>query len=137
MHSINDKNLKVLHLNARGFTQSKIDNFEAFLKSLQVIPDVICFTETWFDLNNQKQSNLTGYNSYHLVRTSRQHGGVTLYVKEQLNCHQIQDLSFINEDIEINTIKVNVNSIQFVICGIYRPRFKHDRVEVLINFYQI
>ena len=42
IQSQSDKDIKVLHLDARGLTQKKIYNIEGFLKSLKIILDVIC-----------------------------------------------------------------------------------------------
>lgn len=124
----NSSNLNILHINSRSLSKN-IDNISAFLSSLSTPPDILVFTETWLNDSNKHLYQLLGYNSHHLVRTTRTQGGVSVYVSQTMKSEQLQELTTLNDSIEINTIKVTAKTSTYTICGIYRPHKKHEAVD--------
>lgn len=90
-------------------------------------------TEIWLNKTNKHIYQLPGYHAYHLVRTNRAHGGVTIFISNDLQSEQLKDLTQISDNIEINTVKVTTQSLSFIICAIYRPHGKHELVEEFTN----
>ena len=129
---VNSNKLNILHINSRSLPKN-IDNITAFLNALSVSPDILAITETWLNDTNKHLYQITGYNSYHLVRTTRGQGGVSIYISNNIQCEQLQELTILNESLEMNTIKVTDNSCNYVICAIYRPHSKHEAVEEFSN----
>ena len=126
------KHLNILHLNSRSLPKN-IDNIKAFLNSLIAPPDVLAITETWLSETNKELFQLSGYQSYHLVRTIRPQGGVSVYISNNIQSTQIKELTLINDNIEMNTTKITIDSNSFVIIAIYRPHSKHEGVEAFTN----
>ena len=82
------------------------------------MPDVFIFTETWYD--GYSPFVIPGYVDYHSIRNGRS-GGVSIYIKNQINSSKIDAHSYANEFIEICTVKVSFNDNNLFICGVYRP----------------
>ena len=120
--------LKIIHINARDLP-SKIDQLTALLSSLHRPPDVLCISETWLEISETEFCNIPGFYAYHVVRKQRSHGGVSIFVANHLNSNQLSESSYIHDDIEVNTIDVNVSNKTFTISAVYRPHSKHIRVD--------
>lgn len=120
--------LKIIHINARSLS-GKIDLISALLGSLQRRPDILCISETWLQSSDIDTCNIAGYYAYHVFRGHRSHGGVSMFVSDHLNSIQLLEHSYIHDEIEINSVDVHVSNKTYTICGIYRPHFKHNRVD--------
>ena len=129
---VNDNKLNIVHMNSRSLPKN-FDKITAFLSCLSTPPDILAFTETWLTDNNKHLYQLPGYHSYHLIRNTRTQGGVSVFISNKLNTEQLCELTIINEDIEINTIKINNIFQNTIICAIYRPHSKHILVEEFSN----
>ena len=116
----NTNELKILHINIRSL-EGKFDKLSAFIHSLKHKIDVLCVTETWLKPENEYLFNLPNYASYHLSRTTREHGGVSIFVHNRLKSKQLSKYSAVDEEIEINTVKVSISKTDYNICAIYRP----------------
>ncbi len=79
---------------------------------------MLAITETWLTDHNTHLYQLEGYHSYHVTRQRRSQGGVSLFVSNEFHFVPLSDLSFINEDIEINSIKITSKSLNFIVCTI-------------------
>ena len=132
LFSEEQRNLSVMHMNARSLPKN-FDKITVFLNSLVMSPDIIAITETWLNDTNKYLFQLPGYHPHHLTRQTRTHGGVTLFISNDIHSEPIDTLTIINDDIEILTIKINVNSVSYYICAIYRPHSKHERVKEFSN----
>ena len=124
--------LNILHINSRSLPRN-IDNIVAFLNSLITPPDILVVTETWLSDRNKDFFQLPGYHSYHLVRNVRAHGGVSIFISNKIESSQLKELTVINDNIEINTTRVSIDSITYVICAIYRPNSKHEGIEAFTD----
>ena len=134
-----ENNLNFLHVNSRSL-QKNFDNIIAFMNSLSAFPDILTISETWLTTTNKHLYELPGYHCYHLTRTIRPHGGVSVYISNSLKSQQIQECTLINDDIEIITVKIHTASNIYNLCSIYRPHSKHIGVEefndILCNILQ-
>ena len=120
--------LNILHINTRSL-QNKLEQISALLCSLTRAPDIICVSETWLQESSFEFCNINGYHSYHVFRRNRCHGGVSVFVSNHLNSNQVTNLSFIHDDIELNTVEVIDNRFSYTVCAVYRPHGKYDRVD--------
>ena len=78
-------------------------------------PDILNLNETWFKENSCREIN--GYSGYHVTRSNNQ----PVYVKSTIESSSIPELSFVNEDIEICTVKTSLDNTSYYFLGIYRP----------------
>ena len=92
-HDIYKKKIFALNFNMQSFN-AKIDEFSSFLSDLNLLPKILCLTETWFTTLNQQ--NLRGYKAYHSIRSDdRVHGGVSILILDSIpvNCAEISSKS--------------------------------------------
>lgn len=126
----------IIHLNIRSLPKN-FDSFKAMLNCLPKEPDVIPLTETWLSDTTKHLYCMEGYSAFHLVRDNREHGGISVFVRNGMQTHVVNEYCFINEFIELYTLKVKIDSVEYVIATVYRPHSKHIAVnvftDVLIN----
>lgn len=111
--------LSFFHLNIRSFHRN-IDETLVFLNSLRYEFSVIVLTETWL-LSESDYINVDGYVPFHSVRGDRRGGGVTILVREHLDCDVIPALTACNDIFEICSVRVKCSSKSYNILGVYRP----------------
>ena len=111
-----DKNfLNILNYNIRSFYQ----NSNLFLPIVELsMPHILVLTETWFTDNYHPP--IVNYESYHSIRSSRS-GGVSVFVIDNLTSRKIDELSYVNENIEVCSVEICLPNENFYILGIYRP----------------
>ena len=86
-------------------------------------------TETWF--SDDTCTDIPGYNSYHINREDRRGGGVSIYVGNHFQSHQVDELSYVSETLEVKTVKLTLNPrLTVQVVGVYRP---HQNVIVFNN----
>ena len=117
-----------MHINSRSLPRN-FDHITAFLNTLSTPPDILSITETWLSENNKEHFQLPGYHSFHLVRNIRTQGGVSVFVANSIKSLQIKELTILNDNIEINTLRITFNSSSYIICTIYRPHSKYEAVQ--------
>ena len=105
----------IFSANVRSF-YANFDKFELIFTSNKK-PDILVLCETWFEDSNK--CDLPNYHSFHTIRGRG--GGISVYVKSDLNCHSIPRFSYQNSLIEINCVKVLLGDKWFFILGVYRP----------------
>ena len=116
--TLNDSNfISVFNQNIQSFN-AHLDEF-MLLFNEKSMPDCFIFSETWHD--GHTPVLIPGYTGFHTVRESRRSGGVSIFVKNSLNCELIKELSYINETIEVCTVKISSVNSQLILCGVYRP----------------
>ena len=125
------KNLFILNFNIRSFN-SNIDEFYLFINELNLKPDIVVLTETWFA--EQSTANLEGYYGYHCTRLQGHlGGGVSIYIKKAINPKVIiQDVCSLPE-IEFLRLNVVLNNKKTLILLQY---IDHQLVVSLRAFYQ-
>ena len=82
-------------------------------------PDIIALSETWF--TNETTEDLQHYKGYHVTRPSGRGGAITLFVRDSIDSSAVEQTSFQSPTIEINTVKILIESQEYYIIGIYRP----------------
>ena len=124
--------LNILHLNSLSLS-NKIDSIASIFQTLKRSPDILCVTETWLQEPSKDLCSLGGFRAFHLCRTTRSHGGVSVFVANNLQVDQVENLTFITNEIEINTVKVNIGDSSYTICTIYRPDNKYTNIDSFTN----
>ena len=90
------------------------------MKSVNLTPDVIIFSETFFTDSNIQ--NLPGYNGFHSYRATRNGGGVSVYVLDKYISDYVHDMCFVTDQSEVCTVMIDIpNSIKIKVLGFYRP----------------
>ena len=120
--------LNILHINIRSL-QKFFDNLISFIKCFPKPPDIIAVSETWLKESTHHLYQLDGYVAHHVYRTTKEHGGVCFFINSDYHAELIQQYTFVNNDIEICTIKLKSTTPNYVISVIYRPNSKHVAVE--------
>ena len=81
-----DKNiLNFMQFNIRNLETNFIQ-LETLLSTLPKPPDILALTETWLNEENKDSYSIEGYNIYREVGKLREHGGVSLCVRNDLVC---------------------------------------------------
>lgn len=75
-------------------------------------PQIFVLTETWF--TEDFQASITGYNSYHSIRTQRS-GGVSIYVSDALKSRKLDHFSYVDETIEVCTTEIDLVLEKFIL----------------------
>ena len=105
-YSLND--LKVLHVNIRGL-QSNLDRVKVMLDDFYDTNnahfDILMFSETWLTHLTTSLVEIPNYHAFHAYRTSTVHGGVSLYIKDNVKLSDIEDVNtdFIEQKLETLT----------------------------------
>ena len=129
MNIINDnESLSLFHFNIRSLEYNLV-HLEALLSNLLKTPDIIALTETWLNQYNMDNFFIEGYNAFHIVREPNEHGGVSLFVRDGLQCEKIDEFSYRNSLIEICSIKLLVSGSSYTIAAIYRPSDKYKCIK--------
>lgn len=83
------------------------------------MPNVFIFTETWFTPDFTLE--IAGYKAYHVYRSVRRSGGVSIYVKNSFSSSKFDNLCMVNDTIETCSISLTINNINYILMGMYRP----------------
>ena len=121
-----NKVFNIFHSNVNGL-DTHFENLHEFLSNKNTPTfDVINVTETsqQEDLNFKTNVKLKGYNMFTNGSNSAK-GGVAIYVKEQYDSFEREDLKIRDNDYETSWIEIKNKNCKNIICGcIYRhPRY--------------
>lgn len=109
------ENFSIVHYNVQSIL-NKLDLIESELRNF----DVICITETWLDPRTQNSAlNINGFNLYRRDRDGDNHGGICVYVQENVYSCRRSDLELPN--IESIWIEVVTHNTKQLIGTFYRP----------------
>ena len=86
--------LSIIHFNIRSLP-TNLHHLEVLLVSFTQLPDIIVLTETWLTKDKKDTINLNGYYSFNLVRDQKLHGGVSIYIKQNIDTKLLEKFSFI------------------------------------------
>lgn len=109
------KDIAVFHLNTRS-VKNKVDDIVTLFEMCKVTFDVIMFSETWCQ-SDQDMLILPGYNNFSLNRSERRGGGVSIMVNREFQCEKLLSFTEITENYEILSLKCE-NKLFSVV---YRP----------------
>ena len=83
------------------------------------LPQIIILTETWF--SEVYQDSIPGFIPFHSYRVGRRSGGVSVFVGEQFSAKSLNTLCFVDNDIEVCTVQLDLCNETIVIIAVYRP----------------
>ncbi|MES9994358.1 MAG: reverse transcriptase family protein [Candidatus Thiodiazotropha sp.] len=111
---IKDK-FSVVHYNVQSIS-NKIDILESELSNF----DIICLTETWLDGRTSNDTiSLKEYNLYRRDRVGDNHGGICVYVKQNVHSRRRHDIELPN--IECVWVEVSTHNKKILLGTFYRP----------------
>ena len=116
----NDNIFSMTHLNIKSLT-NKLDSLKQLLNWLYLPYQII--TETWLNDTNDDIFKLDSYDFFKVNRTSRNGGGVGIYISKNMNFKLRRDLNINDENI-MESVCVEIitpNKKNIVIGVIYRP----------------
>ena len=117
----------LFHLNIRSCSQN-FNELLLLLATMKVKFSVIVLTETWLK-DKTHAPNIPGYVAYHSIRPNgKGYGGVSIYIKNELQSSEITEFSINNEIMESVGAKVSIYNKNINIIGIYKsPRSLLDQ----------
>ena len=116
---IHPDDLFVLNFNIRSFN-CNYDEFSVFVHDLNLQPDIIILTETWFTVSNQ--SCIEGYVGHHCVRENRSGGGVSVFVKGSSKGKIFARSTVSLPEIELVHLNIVFDELYSIdVVAIYRP----------------
>ena len=101
----------------------------AMISALRLPPDIVAVSENWLKESNKDSFQLNGYNSFHMVRSARIRGGVSLFVRNNINADICDNFSYVSPEIEICTVNLTLGKEKYKVAAVYRPRSKHEHVK--------
>ena len=124
----------ILHSNLNGL-ENKFDEYHNFIASTQLNLDVLCISETSQKENNNFNLNVSieGYKQPFALGSKTARGGVAIYVKNDLNVIERNDLNINNISFEAIWIEILNSKTKNILCGcIYRH--PNSDVEEFTNY---
>ena len=120
--SFADKNLNILHLNARSIhSDIRFDEFQLFISGSNVQWQVICISESWMSNEMIPLRQLDGYTGYFKNRKIKSGGGVIIYVSNNHIQHS-SEIIMENNCLEAVFVQCQLSpSVTFIVGQIYRP----------------
>ena len=122
MHKFSEKHLNILHLNIRSIlSDSKFEEFQLFLKSVDIRWHAICLSETWLTDEMIPLRQLDGYTGYFNNRNGKIGGGVAIYLNNQYIQHSSQIML---HDTSLETIFIRCqlsSSLEIIVGQTYKP----------------
>ena len=113
--------LQIMHLNIRSFYK----NFNSLLMLLEDlttnrhIPDVIVLCETFLNNITLVGAILNGYKGYHSVRLNQMGGGVSIFVKDDINVTKVT-VSYCKSFVEVIGLELLYHNETFHVLEVYR-----------------
>ena len=125
---IDPSSLKIIHHNARSLmTEGRLDEYHSIFQTLKNPFDILVFTETWLTPDKVELCNFDQFQSIHLLRPINEDldfklrgGGVSIFIKNNLQFTHRQDLTVMETYIECSFIEMKFNNDKYLIGGIYR-----------------
>ena len=106
---------KIVHYNVQSI-MNKVDLIESECLNF----DVICITETWLDDSIVDEDiKIENFNLFRRDRPGGHHGGVCMFVRNNVFCRRRRDLELPN--IECIWVEVSIKHKQYLIGTFYRP----------------
>ena len=134
----NKDNFSLMNLNIRSIS-ANIDTLNAFLSSLCIQFDILCFTESWLNSSTKDLIHFNNYDSEHTLRPSRRGGGVSIFIKNSISYQKLESCCLSLPFIESLFIYLEFRGKKIIIANIYRPPNSNndlfiDKLNELIQF---
>ena len=125
--------LNILHHNIRS-SNKNLKNLLQYVNELNLTFSVIGLSETWCTESNVDLTFINGYNHSYQTRSSNNHGGVSIFIKNDVDFLDRKDLNQVNDAIECVFVEIPSNQLtntkNIIIGVIYRPP-SADKLEFL------
>ena len=135
---INSKGgLSILSINIQC-VNAKFDEFQAFIDRINVKNpiNVICLQECWLkNYDNVTMFNLAGYEMVYKTRSCCAHGGLIIYIHNELECTTLTDINIASTGWEYLCVELcdrKPRSKKYTLCNVYRT--PSEIVEDINNF---
>ena len=117
-----DLYLSVFHLNIRSLPRN-FSHLEILLSKLHHSFTIVAITETWLTDAVASLYALPNYNHEFICRDSRPGGGVSLFIRKDIEYRLVSNLSRLNDDFECLFIEIlsSKHKINTLLGSIYRP----------------
>ena len=131
LNSKSENEILLTHINSRNLSEY-IGKIQEFIDTLDVLPDIICISET--KITQKTDLNFVQLDDYSFVHndTATQYGGTGIYIlkKYSFSCRKDLDIN-ISGECEASFIELNLSqtkkSNSFIFGSIYRhPHDNHD-----------
>ena len=111
----------ILHVNIRSINKY-CQNFSHLVDMCSIPFDIIAMSETWLSPNNNTINYLDDYNHIFNQRNGKSGGGVSLFVKKNMQYTERNDMCMMNSSIESVFIECPSQGHKSIIYGcVYRP----------------
>ena len=121
---INDECLSMVHVNARSAVKN-LNSFDCYFSNLNHNFSIIAIPESWLKDHNKDLYDISGYRSEHNVRPKKSGGGVSLFVRVNIDYILRDDLTYQKDSLETLFIEIgkeNIGNDRDTLIGvIYRP----------------
>ena len=111
----------MFHQNIRS--QRNFDDLSVLISQFSAKIDVIVLTETWFSYGLFQE--IDRYIGFHVFRSERVGVGVSVYLRQGINCPQLTEYSTVTNSHEICAVELslqqNTNLSNFTLICVYRP----------------
>ena len=126
--NIDKSSLNLFHNNARSIMkEGRLDEYNILFQAINNPFNIMIFTETWLTQGNKHLCNFEGYTPLHLLRPvdaqfdlKTKGGGVSIFIKENIEFKHREDLSIITPTLECMFIEVLHGNKKYLIGGVYR-----------------
>ena len=119
-----EDSFSLLHTNIRSASKN-LSRFDEYLSNLHHRFSVVGISESWLKDHNSQLYGLEGYIGEHQCRTLKGGGGVSLFIRDNIEYFIREDISIKNNHLEsifIEIDKDNIGKSQNAIVGVlYRP----------------
>ena len=122
-YSSDNNVLNCLHINVRSLLKNKAELL-FLLDTLQqhnIVIDVLCLCETFISNISESQCDISGYRAFHAYRKDRTGGGVSIYVKNDINVYEVLKTKFDEGIFESITVCIKKDNVCYCISEFYRP----------------
>ena len=136
--------LNIMHHNSRSIlTEGRMEEYNILLDAINNPFHVIGFTETWLKHSNTNCVSFNGYTATHSVRNDNEilrdtGGGLSIFVKDNINYTVREDLNLMLPYIEALFIEFFYSGKKYMIGLIYRVPNTNikDFIETLHNLIE-
>ena len=115
MENNKNKSIQIISWNANGLA-AHVTELKQHLQSSQDKPAIICIQET--KMKSTSKITIPGYNREDKCRTDRQGGGVTTFIRSDINYERIANIP---NEIKGISIKIKTSTRELKIINLYFP----------------
>lgn len=125
----NCQTFNILHLNTQSI-KGKVGQLEIFINEKEA--DVCCFSETFLNDDEVNILQLDGYKKVaNFCRKRKKCGGVVIYVKNTIDCNEIQWISEMSIESHFECCGIVITGLNFLIVCVYRS--PNSNLEIFLN----